>query len=117
MTLKEILVSSAAALALAVAGTTLAEQPATPFVSGDEPMDVGDSAQIKAPDLGGKTEEKTEEMLKKEAGVLSGDTNPVDEGDAAQMKAPTMDAKAQEATEKALEKADDEAGAISGKYE
>jgi len=60
---------------------------------------------------------KTEEMLQKEAGSISGDMNPVDEGDAAQIKAPKLDAKAQEATEKSLEKANEEAGAISGKYD
>jgi len=117
MTLKQILVSTAAALTLTVAGTALAEQPKTPFVSGDEPMDVGSGAEIKAPDPSAAPQAKTEEMLKKEHGILSGDMHPVDEGDAAQMKAPTLDAKAQEATEKSLEKADDEAGAISGKYD
>ncbi|MEA3277016.1 MAG: hypothetical protein U9Q81_17365 [Pseudomonadota bacterium] len=56
-------------------------------------------------------------MLKKEAGELSGDMNPVDQGDAAQLKAPKPDPKAQAATEKVLKKADDEAGAVSGKYD
>ena len=117
MNLRQILFASSTAFALSMAGIALAEQPATPMVSGDEPMNVGESAQLKAPDPSAKAQEKTEEMLQKEAGLISGDTNPVDEGDAAQIKAPKLDAKAQEATEKSLEKANEEAGAISGKYD
>ncbi len=112
MTLKQILVtSSAATFALAVAGTVLAEQPATPFVSGDEPINVGNSALIKAPDPSAKAQAKTEKMLNKESGILYGDMNPVDEGDAAQMKAPDPNAKAQAKTEKMLK---DESGILSG---
>lgn len=112
MTLKRTFVSSVTAFALAAAGSALAEQPATPFVSGDEPMNVEDAAQVKAPDSSAKAQEKTEEMLKKEAGMISGDTNPVDEGDAAQMKAPDPSAKAQAKTEKMLT---EEASEISGR--
>jgi hypothetical protein len=111
MTLKHILVTSTAAIALAVAGTVASEQPATPFVSGDEPMNVGDSAQLKAPDPSAKAQAKTEKMLKEEAGIIGGDTNPVDEGDAAQLKAPDPSAKAQAKTEKMLK---EEAGIIGG---
>ena len=111
MTLKRIFVSSAAAIALAFAGSALAEQPKTPFVSGDEPMNVGDSEQIKAPDSSAKAQAKTEKMLKEEAGMISGDQNPVDEGDAAQLKAPDPSAKAQAKTEKMLK---EEASEISG---
>ncbi len=42
MSLKHILVASTAAFALAVGNVALAEQPKTPFVSGDVPMDVGE---------------------------------------------------------------------------
>lgn len=111
MTLKHILVTSSAAFALSIAGAALAEQPATPFVSGDEPMNVGNSAQIKAPDPSAEAQEKTEEMLKNESGLVSGDTNPILEGDAAQMKAPDPSAKAQAKTEKMLK---EEASEISG---
>lgn len=111
MSLKTIAATSAAAFLFVAAGTALAEQPATPFVSGDEPTNVGDSAQIKAPDPSAKAQAKTEAMLKKEAGEISGDMNPVDEGDAAQLKAADPSAKAQEKTEAMLKK---EAGEISG---
>jgi hypothetical protein len=111
MTLRQLLLTSSAAFALAVAGTAFAEQPATPFVSGDEPMNVGDSAQIKAPDPSAKVQAKTQKMLKDEAGMLGGDMNPVDGGDAAQIKAPDPSAKAQAKTQKMLK---DEAGMLGG---
>jgi len=117
MKLKHILLASTSAVLLAIGGAALAEQPKTPMVSGDEPMNVGGSAQIKAPDPSAPAQEKTEEMLKKEAGEISGDLNPAEEADAAQMKAPDPSAKAQEATQKALEKANEESGAITGKYQ
>ncbi len=88
MKLKQMFAMSAAVFAFALAGTAFAEQPATPMVSGDEPMEVGDSAQMKAPDPVAAAQEKTEKMLKEEAGMIGGDMNPVDEGDAAQLKAP-----------------------------
>ena len=87
MILKHILVTSAAAFALTIAGATLAEQPATPLVSGDEPMNVDDSAQIKAPDPSAKAQAKTEEMLKGEAADVSGDM-PMNADDSKQIKAP-----------------------------
>lgn len=117
MALRHILVTSTAAFALAVGAAALAEQPKTPLVSGDEPMNVGASAQVKAPEPTATMQEKTQEMLTKEAGGISGDTNPVDEGDAAQMKPVKPNLKAQEATEKALKKEESESGAISGKYD
>ncbi len=85
MTMKHLGFASGIALLLGVGGLAMAE---TPMVSGDEPMNVGDAAQITAPDPSAAAQEKTEEMLKQEAGLISGDTNPVDEGDAAQMKSP-----------------------------
>jgi hypothetical protein len=88
MTLKQTFVTSAAVVALSMAGAAFAEQPATPMVSGDEPMEVGDSMQLKAPDPMAAAQEKTEKMLKEEAGMIGGDTNPVDEGDAAEIKEP-----------------------------
>ena len=88
MNLKQILVTSAAALALSIASIAMAETESS-FVSGEvNPVDEGDAAQLKAPVEDYKAQDKTEAMLKKEAGLLSGDTNPVDEGDAAQLKAP-----------------------------
>jgi hypothetical protein len=85
MTLKHIFAFSATAIALTVAGTVLAAQPATPFVSGDEPMNVGNSAQIKAPDPAAAAQAKTGAMLKKEAIPVSGD-EPMNPGNAAQLK-------------------------------
>lgn len=112
MTLRQILARSVAAFALAVAGTAFAEQPKTPLVSGDEPMNVDNSAQIKAPDPSAKAQAKTEKMLKTEAGAIGGDMNPVDEGDAAQLKAPVPSAEAQAKTEKMLK---EEKSEISGR--
>ncbi|NCC28033.1 MAG: hypothetical protein EOM22_07775 [Gammaproteobacteria bacterium] len=112
---KQILFSSAAALAIMLAGTVSAEQPATPFVSGDEPMNVGQEAQITAPTPDAKTQEKTSEMLKKEGEQLTGDY-PTDQGAEGQVKDPTPDPAAQAATKEALKK-EDASGAISGKYE
>ncbi len=110
MTLKQAIVSSAAAFALTVAGAALAAQPATPFVSGDEPMNVGQSAQIKAPDPAAAAQGKTEAMLKKEAPLVSGD-QPMNVGQSAQIKAPDPAAAAQEKTEAMLKK---EATGVSG---
>ncbi len=112
---KTILFSSAAALAIMLAGTVSAEQPATPFVSGDEPMNVGQEAQITAPTPDAKAQEKTAEMLKKQGEELSGDY-PTDQGAEGQVTDPTPDPAAQAATKEALEK-EDASGAISGKYE
>jgi hypothetical protein len=116
MVLKHVLAASTAAFALAVGSATLADQPKTPFVSGDEPMDVGQSAQIKAPAPNAQAQQKTQEMLKKESQGLSGDY-PADVGAAAQMKKPVPNAQEQEATEKDLKKENTESGAITGKYE
>jgi hypothetical protein len=102
-----------AALTLALAGGVAAEQPKTPFVSGDEPMNVGQGSQLKAPTPDAKAQEATDKVLKQQAEELSGDY-PVEKNDA-QIKDPVPNAKAQEATEKALEK-EDATGAISGKY-
>jgi hypothetical protein len=112
---KQILFSSAAAFAIMLAGNVAAEQPATPFVSGDEPMNVGQEAQITAPTPDAKAQEKTAEMLKKEAEQLTGDY-PTDQGAEGQVKDPTPNAAEQAATKEALEK-EDASGAISGKYE
>jgi hypothetical protein len=117
MNLRHILLTYTSAVALAVGSAALAEQSKTPFVSGDEPMNVESSAQIKAPQPSEKAQAKTGEMLKKEAGELLGDVNPAEEADAAQMKAPDPNAKAQEATQKALEKENEESGAVTGKYD
>lgn len=88
MKTKQIIATSVAAVALAISGVALSEQPATPMVSGDEPMNVGDSAQITAPTPNAAEQAKTAEMLKQQGGELSGDMNPIDEGDAAQIKSP-----------------------------
>jgi len=88
MNLKQTFVTSIAVFALSITGAAFAEQPATPMVSGDEPMEVGDTAEMQAPDPKAADQEKTEDMLKEEAGMIGGDTNPVDEGDAAEMKEP-----------------------------
>lgn len=110
MTLKHIFAFSATALALTVGGTALAAQPATPFVSGDEPMNVGNSAQIKAPDPSAAGQKKTEAMLQKEAPLVSGD-QPMNVGNSAQIKAPAPSAAAQAKTEAMLKK---EAIPVSG---
>jgi hypothetical protein len=65
----------------------VAEQPENPMISGDEPMNVDDSAQIKAPDPSAKAQAKTEKMLKGEAAEVSGDM-PMNVDDSAQIKAP-----------------------------
>jgi hypothetical protein len=89
MSLKQTFVAATTLFALSLAGMAFAEQPATPMVSGDEPMEVGDSAELKAPDPVAAAQEKTEKMLKEEADMIGGDTNvPLDEGDAAQIKSP-----------------------------
>ena len=103
MTTKQILVSSGAAIALLLAGAAMAEQPATPWVSGDEPMNVEDAAQIKAPDPSAEAQAKTEKMLKEEAGEISGDMNPIDEADAKEIKEPHPSPEAQEKTEEMLQ--------------
>ena len=108
MILKQLFVSSAAAFAIAAAGSALAEQPATPFVSGDQPMNVEDAAQVKT-DPSAKAQAKTEKMLKDEAAELSGNP-PMDVEDAAQVKTDPS-AKAQAKTEKMLK---DEAAGLSG---
>ncbi|WP_139052640.1 hypothetical protein [Thiocapsa marina] len=115
MKTKQILFSSAAALAIMLAGTAAAEQPATPFVSGDEPMNVGQEAQIKAPTPDAMAQEKTSEMLKKESEELTGEY-PTDQGAEGQVKDPTPNAAEQAVTAEDLKK-EDASGAISGKYE
>lgn len=115
MKTKTILLSSVAALAVTLGGTVAAEQPATPFVSGDEPMNVGQEAQIKAPTPEAAAQAKTSEMLKKEGEQLSGDY-PVDQGAEGQVKDPVSDPAAQAKTAEDL-KQEDSTGAISGKYE
>jgi hypothetical protein len=111
---KQILFSSAAALAIMLAGTVAAEQPATPFVSGDTPMNVGQEAQLKNPTPDAKAQKATGEMLEKQGEELSGDY-PTDLGAEKQVKDPTINAAEQAATQEALEK-EDASGAISGKY-
>jgi hypothetical protein len=110
MTLKHIFAFSATAIALTVAGTALAAQPATPFVSGDEPTNVGQSAQIKAPIPSAAAQAKTGAMLKKEAIPVSGD-EPMNVGQSAQIKAPDPAAAAQAKTGAMLKK---EAIPVSG---
>ncbi|NEX22422.1 hypothetical protein G3480_19275 [Thiorhodococcus mannitoliphagus] len=101
MTIKHIVTSSVAALAFSLAGAVAAEQPATPFVSGDEPMNVGQGAQMKAPDPNAKAQETTEKVIESQGAELTGDYAV--EQDDAQIKAPTPNAQAQEATEKVIE--------------
>ncbi len=110
MTLKHIVAFSATALALTVAGTALAAEPAASLVSGDQPMNVGNSAQIKAPDPSAAGQAKTEAMLKKEAPLVSGD-QPMNVGNSAQIKAPDPSAAGQKKTEAMLKK---EAPLVSG---
>ena len=112
MTMKHILVSTGAVIALSLSGAAMPEQTETPLVSGNEPMNVESSAQIKAPDPSAEAQAKTEKMLKEEAGEISGDMTPVDEADAAQMKAPEPSAEAQAKTEKMLK---EEKGELQGR--
>ncbi len=121
MKLKQILISSAAAFMLVVAGAAVAgahtdAQAKTEKMLKEEAGMISgagdvnpDAAQIKAPDPSAAAQEKTEKMLKEEAGMISGDgdVNP----DAAQIKAPDPSAAAQEKTEKMLK---EEASEISG---
>ena len=115
MKTKQILFSSAAALAIVFAGTVAAEQPATPFVSGDTPMNVGQEAQITNPTPNAAEQAATEKMLKNEGQELSGDY-PTDEGAQGQVTNPTPNAAEQAVTAEDLKK-EDSTGAISGKYE
>jgi len=118
MFLKPILVASTAAFALALASAVLAEQAKTPFVSGDEPINVPAEAQIKSPSPSAQAQRKAdEEMLKEESKALSGDYPDERGGLEKQVKNPVPNAKEQEATEKALQQEDNESGAISGKYD
>jgi hypothetical protein len=87
MTLQQIILTSTVTLTLAVASTVLAGQPADPMLSGDEPMNVDDAAQLKTPDPSAKAQAETEKMLKEEAPDISGDM-PMNADDAAQIKAP-----------------------------
>jgi hypothetical protein len=112
MTMKQILVSAGAAIALSISGSAIAEQPATPLVSGDEPMNVESAEQIKAPDPSAEAQAKTEKMLKEEAGEISGDVTPATEADAAQMKAAKPSAEAQAKTEEMLK---EEEGELQGR--
>ena len=116
MSPKHIVVASTAAFALALGGTALAEQAKTPWVSGDEPINVPDEAQIKSPSPGAQAQEKTQEMLNKESSEDSGDY-PINVENSAQVKKPAPNTEEQESTEKALQKEDNESGAISGKYD
>ena len=115
MSMKHILVASSAAFALAVGNAALAEQPKTPMVSGDEPMNVGQGAQIKAPVESAKAQKKTQEMLSKESEAVSGDYPNERGGMEKMVKSPDPNAKKQAATQKDLEKEDNPSGAISGK--
>ncbi|MCG6862124.1 MAG: hypothetical protein LJE70_12725 [Chromatiaceae bacterium] len=86
------------------------QKPEDPMISGDEPMNVEDAAQIKAPDPSAGAQAKTEKMLKGEAAEVSGDM-PMNADDAAQIKAPDPSAGAQAKTEKMLK---GEAAEVSG---
>ncbi|HYN76647.1 MAG TPA: hypothetical protein VES73_02500, partial [Lamprocystis sp. (in: g-proteobacteria)] len=86
MKIKPVVYGSVAAFVITLAGTVAAEQPKTPFVSGDEPMNVGQEAQIKNPTPNAKAQEATDKMLKKEGAAVSGDY-PNERNDA-QIKAP-----------------------------
>jgi len=88
MSEKHIIASFVAAVALSVSGALLAEDETSVMVSGDEPMEVGDAEEMKAPTPNAEEQAKTADMLKEEAGEIGGDTNPIDEGDAAQMTEP-----------------------------
>jgi hypothetical protein len=112
MKIKHVVYGAISVLALTLAGTVAAEQPKTPFVSGDTPMNVGQGKELKAPAPDAKAQAATGKMLKKDAEGLSGDY-PVEKNDA-QIKAPVPNAKAQDATAKDLKK-EDASGAISGK--
>lgn len=79
---------SVAALLLSASGLAFAADESSIMVSGDEPMNVGDAAQMEAPTPDAAEQAKTAEMLKEEAGAIGGDMNPVDEGDAAEIKEP-----------------------------
>ncbi|UHD16951.1 hypothetical protein [Thiocapsa bogorovii] len=112
MKTKQILSSSAAALAIVLAGTVAAEQPATPFVSGDTPMNVGQEAQVKNPTPNAAEQAATEKMLKNESEELTGEY-PTDMGDQKQIKNPTPNAAEQQATSKMLKNESEE---LTGEY-
>lgn len=80
--------ASVAVLLFAASGLAFASDESAPMISGDEPMNVGNAAQIEAPTPDAAKQAKTAEMLKEEAGEIGGDMNPVDEGDAAEIKEP-----------------------------
>lgn len=109
MTLKQTLVSSAAAFTLAVGGLALAEKAESPLVAGDSNPSISqdDAAQLKATDPNAKDQEKTEKMLKEESAMVSGDSNPSISQDDTQLKAPDPNAKEQEKTEEMLKKEKD----------
>lgn len=88
MNVRTGLAVSVAILVLSASGLALAESETQRLISGDEPMNVGNAAEIKTPTPDAAKQAKTAEMLKEEAGEISGDLNPVDEGDAAEIKEP-----------------------------
>ena len=97
--LRKIVVSSFAALAIALGGAVFADQDEGP----DVPKEVKDPMSDPAKQM------KTEQMLKDEAKALPGD-----QGDemSSKVKAPAPDPEAQDKTEKMLE---EEKGALQGR--
>jgi hypothetical protein len=96
---KGLILSSFAALSIALASTVFADQNEGPSVPKEVKDPVSDPAK----------QAKTEEMLKEEAKALSGDQG----GEVpSEVKTPTPDAEAQAKTEKMLK---DEKDALQGK--
>lgn len=111
MMIKQVVSGFVAAVAFTLAGTVAAEQPKTPFLSGDEPMNVGQGAQLKAPTPNAQEQSATDKVLKEQAEELSGDY-PVEKNDA-QIKNPVPNAEEQAKTEKVLK---EQAEELSGDY-
>ena len=117
MNVKHILVATGTAFALTWGGIALAAQPKTPFVSGDEPMNVGQSAQLKSPLVMTGAQENTQEILSSEGPKLSGNYPNERGGLERQVTNSAPNAREQAATEMGLEKITDQSGAIWGNYD
>ncbi|MBK1644499.1 hypothetical protein CKO25_07490 [Thiocapsa imhoffii] len=114
--MKQILLSSVAALTVTLGGLATTVQAENPLISGDEPMNIGQEGQLTAPTPDAAAQEKTGEMLRQQGVELTGD-EPMNIGQEGQITDPTSDPEAQAKTAADLEAEDDASGAISGKYD
>lgn len=114
MKMKHILMSSVATLTLVLGGVAMAAE--NPLISGDEPMNIGQEAQITAPTPDAAAQEKTAEMLTGDGPLVTGD-EPMNIGQESQITDPTPDPEKQAKTAAELEAQDDADGAITGKYD